>query len=59
VKVQNVHGTVVLKTAGWYEFTIVSDDCPDDGGSTDLWNVGELIPVYTALQPVVRTSDPT
>jgi hypothetical protein len=24
---------------------------PDDGGSTDLWNVGKLIPVYTALQP--------
>jgi hypothetical protein len=24
---------------------------PDDGGSTDLWNVGKLIPVYTVLQP--------
>jgi hypothetical protein len=24
---------------------------PDDGSSTDLWNVGKLIPVYTALQP--------
>jgi hypothetical protein len=24
---------------------------PDDGGSTDLCNVGKLIPVYTALQP--------
>jgi hypothetical protein len=24
--------------------------CPDDGGSTDLWNVGKLIPVYTAPQ---------
>jgi hypothetical protein len=24
---------------------------PDDGGSTDLWNVGKLVPVYTALQP--------
>jgi hypothetical protein len=24
---------------------------PDDGGSTDLSNVGKLIPVYTALQP--------
>jgi hypothetical protein len=27
------------------------DDRPDDGGSTDLWNVGKLIPVCTALQP--------
>jgi hypothetical protein len=27
------------------------DHRPDDGGSTDLWNVGKLIPVYTALQP--------
>jgi hypothetical protein len=27
------------------------EDRPDDGGSTDLWNVGKLIPVYTALQP--------
>jgi hypothetical protein len=26
-------------------------DHPDDGGSTDLWNAVELIPVYTALQP--------
>jgi hypothetical protein len=24
---------------------------PDDGGSTDLWNVGKLLPDYTALQP--------
>jgi hypothetical protein len=24
---------------------------PDDGGSTDLWNVGKLTAVYTALQP--------
>jgi hypothetical protein len=23
---------------------------PDDEGRKDLWNVGELIPVYTALQ---------
>jgi hypothetical protein len=23
----------------------------DDGSSADLWNVGKLIPVYTALQP--------
>jgi hypothetical protein len=23
----------------------------NDGGSTDLWNTGKLIPVYTALQP--------
>jgi hypothetical protein len=24
---------------------------PDDGGSKDLWNVGTLLPDYTALQP--------
>jgi hypothetical protein len=24
---------------------------PDDGGSTDLWNFGRLLPVYMALQP--------
>jgi hypothetical protein len=24
---------------------------PDDGGSTDLWNVSKFTPVYTALQP--------
>jgi hypothetical protein len=24
---------------------------PDDGGSTNLWNCGKLIPIYTALQP--------
>jgi hypothetical protein len=23
---------------------------PDDGRDTDLWNIGKLIPVYTALQ---------
>jgi hypothetical protein len=25
--------------------------CPDDGGSKYLWNVGKLLPDYTALQP--------
>jgi hypothetical protein len=29
---------------------------PDDGRSTDLWNVGKLIPVYTALQPTKQPS---
>jgi hypothetical protein len=24
---------------------------PDDGGSKDLWDVGKLLPDYTALQP--------
>jgi hypothetical protein len=24
---------------------------PDDGRSKDLWNVGKLLPDYTALQP--------
>jgi hypothetical protein len=28
-----------------------SGDRPDDGGSKDLWNVGKLLPDYTALQP--------
>jgi hypothetical protein len=35
---------------------------PDDGSSRHLWNVGKLIPVYTALQPTlaaVRTPNPT
>jgi hypothetical protein len=27
------------------------DHHPDDGGSKDLWNVGELLPDYTAWQP--------
>jgi hypothetical protein len=31
------------------------EDRPDDGGSTDLWNVGKLTPVYTALQPSGHT----
>jgi hypothetical protein len=26
-------------------------DCPDDGGSKDLWNIGSLIPVYMAHNP--------
>jgi hypothetical protein len=29
---------------------------PDDGGSKDLWNVGKLLPDYTALQPRRRPS---
>jgi hypothetical protein len=43
------------------------DDRPDDGGSKDLWNVGILLPYYTALTQktaifvltAVRTSNPT
>jgi hypothetical protein len=27
------------------------DEWPDDGGSRNLWNVGTLLPDYTALQP--------
>jgi hypothetical protein len=27
------------------------DECPDDGGSKDLWNFGKPVPDYTALQP--------
>jgi hypothetical protein len=29
---------------------------PDDGGSKDLWNVGKLLPAYTALQPIRQPS---
>jgi hypothetical protein len=29
---------------------------PDKGGSTDLWNVGKLTPIYTALQDRRRPS---
>jgi hypothetical protein len=32
------------------------DECPDVGGSKGLWNVGKLIPVYTALQPRRQSS---
>jgi hypothetical protein len=41
---------------------------PDDGGSKNLWNIGKLLPDYTALQlrrqavfvlTAVRTSNPT
>jgi hypothetical protein len=30
---------------------IWGSDRPDDGGSKDLWNVGKLLPDYTALKP--------
>jgi hypothetical protein len=29
---------------------------PDDGGSKDLWNIGKLLPDYTALQPRRQSS---
>jgi hypothetical protein len=29
---------------------------PGDGGSADLWNVGKLTPIYTALQPTKQLS---
>jgi hypothetical protein len=29
---------------------------PNDGSSEDHWNVGKLLPVYTALQPVRQAS---
>jgi hypothetical protein len=43
----------------WLTFYFVSDrflarrstHCPDDGGSTDLWNVGKLLPVNSPLRP--------
>jgi hypothetical protein len=30
------------------------DECPDDGGSKDLWNVCKLLPLYTGLQPRIQ-----
>jgi hypothetical protein len=30
---------------------LLVDECPDDGGSKHLWNVGKLLPDYTAQQP--------
>jgi hypothetical protein len=32
-------------------WVVAIDDRPDDGGSKDFWNVGKLLPDYTALQP--------
>jgi hypothetical protein len=32
-------------------FIIRAMSHPDDGGSKDLWNIGKLLPDYTALQP--------
>jgi hypothetical protein len=37
-------------------FWVVVPCNPDDGGSKDPRNVGELLPVYTALQPRSRSS---
>jgi hypothetical protein len=33
------------------DFLSAAPQRPDDAGSTDLRNVGKLLPVYTALQP--------
>jgi hypothetical protein len=30
---------------------VAHGDRPDDGGSKGLWNVGKLLPDYTAQQP--------
>jgi hypothetical protein len=51
--------TVVSMKVGGRDLSISRaqlDHRPDDGGSTDLWNVGKLIPVYRALQPRRRPS---
>jgi hypothetical protein len=34
-----------------FVFWVAATHRPDDGGSKDLWNVGKLLPDYTALQP--------
>jgi hypothetical protein len=38
--------SVLPPPSGWWDI-----HHPNDGGSTDLWNVSKLIPVYTALKP--------
>jgi hypothetical protein len=46
--------TVMTNAAVALNSCFVSDKTlyrPDDGGSKDLWNVGKLLPDYTALQP--------
>jgi hypothetical protein len=46
---------VYRRFRGLYCLQRQSDDRPTDGGRTDLWNTGKLIPVYTALQPRRQT----
>jgi hypothetical protein len=42
---------VYQRFRGLYCLHHQGDDRPDDGGSTDFWNVGKLMLVYMALQP--------
>jgi hypothetical protein len=57
-----LHYKVRLSSPSWIPFHLSHWNCyilygndathrPDDGGSKDLRNVGELIPVYTELKP--------
>jgi hypothetical protein len=38
-------------TAASMKVAVFWDDRPDDGGSNHLWNVGKLLPDYTAQHP--------
>jgi hypothetical protein len=38
-------------TAVWYSALRSLDERPDDGGSTHLWNVSQLLQDYTAQYP--------
>jgi hypothetical protein len=42
---------VGVTECGFKTSECVTSLIPDDGGSKDLWNVGRLLPDYTALQP--------
>jgi hypothetical protein len=32
---------------------MLTTECPDNGGSKHLWNVGKLLPDYTATTPKI------
>jgi hypothetical protein len=39
-----------------YDCLLGCSDRPEDGDNKDLWNVGKLLPGYTALQPRIQPS---
>jgi hypothetical protein len=43
----NLYGEATLHCVRWLKLIY----CPDDGGSTHLWNFGQLQPDYMALHP--------
>jgi hypothetical protein len=48
--------TQIIPSRIWGSHGCEHGDSPGDGGSKDLWNVGKLLPDYTALQPIRRPS---